>query len=115
MRSFLALEAAAVIVVHAIFNSCLTGVENGILIRIAPIYSPALVIMFSRQYLCRRLILLVSQPIWSDFRKFVVYLGLSFYEFLLGLIKERICFGTGKGVLNLLLLEASEKRDLLAA
>ena len=115
MRSFLALEAAAVIVVHAIFNSCLTGVENGILIRIAPIYSPALVIMFSRQYLCRRLILLVSQPIWSNFRKFIVYLGLSFYEFLLGLFQERICFGTGKRVLDLLLLEASEKRDLLAA
>ena len=59
--------------------------------------------------------MLVSQPVGSNFRKFVVYLGLSFYDFFLGLIKERICFGTRKRVLNLLLLEASEKRDLLAA
>ena len=59
--------------------------------------------------------MLVSQPVGSNFGKCVVYLGLSFDDFLFGLFEERICFRTRERVFNLLLLEASEKRDFLGA
>ena len=120
MRRFLALHGVHAIrcwiIFDRIFYRRFLRIEKAILIRIAPIYSPVLVEMFwPRQYLCGRLVLLISQLVRSDFGKCVVNLRLNIFDFLFGLLSERIRLGTWIGNFNLLLLDASEQRHLFGA